>query len=64
MWEDPIVAEVHRIRQEILAEYDGDLHSMLEDIRGRSAKGEFGDRIVRHPPRLAQPQPPSLRTGT
>jgi hypothetical protein len=57
MWQDPIVDEIHRIRQEILAEYDGDLGAMMHDLRDRMARGEFGDRIVRHPPRPAQFEP-------
>lgn len=35
MWEDPIVAEIHRIRAEILAEFDGDLHAYYSYIRSQ-----------------------------
>jgi hypothetical protein len=45
MWEDPIVAEVHRIRRKILAEFDGDfgayfkyIQSLEEENRRRGVK--------------------------
>ena len=33
MWEDPIVAEVHKARADLLAEFNNDLHALLEQMR-------------------------------
>ena len=44
MWEDPIVAEVHRIRQELSARFDFDIHAMFADMRKRQAT--LGSRLV------------------
>ena len=33
MWEDPIVAEVHRIRREIMAEFNDDLGAYFRYIQ-------------------------------
>jgi hypothetical protein len=33
MWEDPIVAEVHRIRREILARFNGDRAAYVRYLR-------------------------------
>jgi hypothetical protein len=58
VWEDPIVAEVHRIREELLAKFDGDVGAMIEDANRRLLAGEFGDhKVVRLPPR----RPPGWR---
>lgn len=45
MWEDPIVAEVHRAREKMMAEYNFDLKAMFADIRKRQAS--LGERLVR-----------------
>ena len=51
-WEDPIVAEVHQIRQELLKEFNGDIDALAEDANRRLLNGEFGPRkIVSYPPR-------------
>jgi hypothetical protein len=34
---DPIVEEIHRIRAEMLARFNGDLHALVEDARRRQA---------------------------
>lgn len=54
---DPIVDEIHKLREELLAEYGGMDGYMrhLEDL-----KLEFKDRIVRREPR--KPQATSRRT--
>ena len=44
MWEDPIVAEVHRIREELAARFDYDIHAMFADMRKRQAA--LGSRLV------------------
>jgi len=58
VWEDPIVAEVHRIREELLEEFDGDVDAMIEDANRRLLAGEYGDfKVVRFPPK----RPPGWR---
>jgi hypothetical protein len=37
MWEDPIVADVHRIREELAAKYDFDIKAIFADLRKRQA---------------------------
>jgi hypothetical protein len=46
MWEDPIVAEVHRTRQKLAAEYNFDIGAFFADLRKRQAA--LGGRLV-HP---------------
>ncbi len=51
-WTDPIVDEIHRIREEILAEAGGDLQSLGEWLmRSQEAHGE---RLVSEPPSHSQ----------
>jgi len=52
MWEDPIVAEVHRIRQELAAKFDFDVNAIVADIRKRQAA--LGSRLV-SPAKSAEP---------
>jgi hypothetical protein len=44
MWEDPIVAEVHRTRERLAAEYDFDVKAIFPDLRRRQAA--LGSRLV------------------
>ena len=44
MWEDPIVAEVHRTREKLAAEYNYDLGAFFADVRKRQAS--LGSRLV------------------
>ena len=44
MWEDPIVAEVHRTRQELAEKFDFDVEAIVADIRKRQAA--LGSRLV------------------
>jgi hypothetical protein len=44
MWEDPIVAEVHRTREKLAAEYNFDLRAFFADVRKRQAA--LGGRLV------------------
>jgi hypothetical protein len=45
MWEDPIVAEVHRTREKLAAEHDFDVKAIFADLRERQAA--LGERLVR-----------------
>lgn len=49
MEEDPILAEIHRIREEIIEEFDYDLDKLIEYLRQREA--EHPERVVSFPPR-------------
>jgi hypothetical protein len=44
MWEDPIVAEVHRTRQELAEKFGFDVNAIVADIRQRQAT--LGSRLV------------------
>jgi hypothetical protein len=44
MWEDPIVAEVHRIRRELAARFNFDVAAILADMRERQRA--LGPRLV------------------
>jgi hypothetical protein len=54
MWEDPIVAEVHRIREMLAAKFNFDIDAMFADMRKRQAA--LGDKLVL--PRT-RPEPPA-----
>lgn len=49
MWQDPIVAEVRRIREEYAACYNHDLHAICEAMREREKAS--GGEVVSLPPR-------------
>jgi hypothetical protein len=38
MWNDPIVEEVHAIREQLLAQFGGDLHKFCEYARTQTLK--------------------------
>lgn len=44
MWEDPIVAEVHRTREMLAAKLNFDIDAIFADMRQRQAA--LGDRLV------------------
>jgi hypothetical protein len=44
MWEDPIVAEVHRTREKLAAECNFDIATFFAELRKR--QGELGGRLV------------------
>jgi hypothetical protein len=52
MWEDPIVAEVHRTREKIAAEYNFDVTAFFADLGRRQAA--LGARLV-HQKKSAEP---------
>jgi len=53
MWEDPIVAEVHRIRKELAAKFNFDIEAFFADVQKRQAA--LGDRLVPPPKKRAEP---------
>jgi len=57
-WEDPIVAEVHRVRQELLDEFGGDVDALMDEANRRLSNGKFGPRkIVSFPPSRPKQMP-------
>lgn len=44
MWEDPIVAEVHRTREKLAAEFNFDVKAIFADLQNR--QGSLGARLV------------------
>ena len=49
MWRDPIVEEIHRIRDEHAKKFNYDLHAMLEDLRKQQEAS--GRKVVSRAPR-------------
>jgi hypothetical protein len=56
MWEDKIVSEVRRAREELSARFDFDVKAIFADIRNRQAA--LGERLVSRKNR-AEPGPES-----
>jgi hypothetical protein len=44
MWEDPIVAEVHRTREMLAAQHNFDVKAIFADLRKRQTA--LGERLV------------------
>lgn len=68
MWDDPIVADVRRVREQLSAEFNFDVHAIFTDIQERQRK--LGERLVAPPKRkkAEQSAPPdrdsaALHTG-
>lgn len=49
-WIDPIVEEIHQIRQEIAARYNYDLGAFFEDVRKRQEEARKSGRVIVSPP--------------
>ena len=52
MGKDPILEELHRVREEYAARFNYDLRAMYRDLKARQESGEFV--VVRRAPRLSQ----------
>ncbi len=50
MWDDPIVSDVRRIREQLAADFNFDVHAIFSDMRSRQNK--VGARLVA----LSKPQ--------
>jgi hypothetical protein len=60
--DDPVVAEVRRIREEILARYGGDLHALIADAqRSTEEAARAGKKVSSPTPRNLEPQPASTK---
>jgi len=49
MDKDPILEELHRVREEYAARFNYDLQAMYRDLKAREERGEFV--VVRRSPR-------------
>ena len=58
MWEDPIVAEVHRTREKLAADFNFSVHAIFADIRKRQAT--LGSRLVSQTKRAERVDAPEL----
>ena len=45
MFEDPIVAEVRRVRDELARRFNYDVHAICEDLRKRQGQTVTGDEL-------------------
>lgn len=55
MRNDPIVEDIHRIRQEMLDEFGGDVDALVDDCNRRASNGEWGNlKVVSRAPRTAR----------
>ena len=65
MVENPIAEEVHRIREEMPAEYGGDLKAIIQAMREKTEEAaRSGRKVVSLPPRPVQGQgSPARKVG-
>ena len=50
--DNPIIAEVRRAREELLAEYNGDLNALMDAMRRKTDEArQAGRKVVSLPPR-------------
>lgn len=54
MWEDPIVEELHRIREEHAREFNFDIAAIYEDLKKQEAKSDR--KIISSLPRKDRPR--------
>ena len=45
MFDDPIVAEVRRVRDELARQFNYDVHAICEDLRKRQGQTVTGDEL-------------------
>jgi hypothetical protein len=57
MWEDPIVEETRAAREELVAEFGGDLNALWQHLQ--KVQEQYRDRVV-----TGQPKPPIDRAAT
>jgi hypothetical protein len=64
MSDNPIVEEVHRIRQQLLAEYNGDLRALVDDAHRRVEEIKAGRKqVVKLPTRAGTRRAPTKKAG-
>jgi hypothetical protein len=62
MSSDPVVTEIHRIREELAAQFNYDLDAIIEDVRRRYPSGD--QKLIRLPPRRPDDVAAKLREST
>ena len=50
MIDNPIVDEVHRIREQMLAEFGGDMDALVKDLQQKTQESAAGRRVIASPP--------------
>ena len=63
MWNDPIVEETRRLRDEYASKFNYNIHAMVEDLKRWESLGFPSET---NPPKVLQPPPPPtvlLRRG-
>ena len=64
MSEDPIVEEIHRIREKMLAEYNGDLRALFNAMKARTEEAaRAGEPVYAPPPRPLEDRPAVKKAG-
>ena len=65
MKDDPIVEEIHRVREQMLARYGGELHALARDAQRRTEEAARAGRKVAVFPagRVASESEPVKRAG-
>ena len=59
MLNNPIVDEVHRVREQLLARYNGDLRALIEDSRRRTEEAaKMGRQVLPYSP--PHPETPAI----
>jgi hypothetical protein len=53
MWEDPIVEQVRKVREEHAARFNYDLEAICRDLKEREKQGQW--KLVSLPPRRLAP---------
>jgi hypothetical protein len=62
MWEDPILADVHRTREKLAAAYNFDVTAYFADLRERQAA--LGERLVHQKKRAEATDDQGGNSGT
>jgi len=61
MKDDPIVAAVREIKEQLAAAFGYDVHAIFSDMRKRQS--QLGDRLVRQPePKMSEQHGPAERS--
>jgi hypothetical protein len=64
MTDNPIVEEVHRIREQMLEEFGGDMDALVDEIQRREKESAAaGRKVVPMPPRIPAPTEPIKKVG-
>ena len=54
MWQDPIVEEIHKTREEYARQFNFDIDAICKDIQAKQANS--GREVVSFPPRKPRPK--------